>query len=67
MAKKDTILMIDDLIPWKSWGEGPTRAWTELLNLGVVLQDELLIDGKISKEIKPPGERAWARGRYASA
>lgn len=63
-ATKDTILVTDDLVPWKPWGAGPTQAWQEVIAEGLVIQEELLRDGKIVNDIKPPGERSWAKGKY---
>lgn len=44
MAHKDTILIIDDILYGKEnerpWSIGPTRAWTELIEKGVVEQTE---------------------------
>jgi predicted O-methyltransferase YrrM len=64
-ADKDTVLVIDDLTPWKSWGKGPTKAWLDLINEGYVEQLELYRDGIRVKSIEPPGERSWVVGRYA--
>lgn len=63
-ATKDTILVTDDLTPWKPWGEGPTKAWQELVSSGLVQQLELYRDGRKVKTIEPPGERSWVIGRY---
>lgn len=65
-ATKDTILVTDDLTPWLPWGIGPTRAWTEALDEGLVIQDELVKDGEIVKTIEPPGQRIYVRGRYSN-
>ena len=64
LSTKDTILVTDDLTPWKPWGEGPTRAWQEALSEGLVIQEELVRDGKIVSTIEPPGERSWVVGKY---
>lgn len=64
-AHKDTILVTDDLTPWLPWGVGPTHAWTEALDEGLVIQEELVKDGKIVDKIEPPGQRIYVRGRYS--
>lgn len=63
-ASQNTILVTDDLTPWKPWGEGPTRAWQEALSEGLVVQEELVRDGRVVSTIEPPGERSWVVGRY---
>jgi predicted O-methyltransferase YrrM len=63
-AKQSTVLIIDDLTPWKPWGIGPTKAWQYMNNEGLVRQHELYRDGRPAKSIEPPGERSWASGRY---
>ena len=63
-AHEDTLVVIDDLTPWKSWGEGPTKAWTRAIDKGLVVQQELFKDGVPVDRIEPPGVRAWAVGKY---
>jgi predicted O-methyltransferase YrrM len=63
-ATRDTILVVDDLTPWKPWGEGPTTVWQEALRDGFVLQKELIKDGRVVDKIEPPGERSWVLGKY---
>jgi Methyltransferase domain len=57
-------VIIDDLTPWLSWGEGPHRAWTEVIQQGLVRQEEVFKDGKSVDVLEPPGKRSWALGRY---
>ncbi len=64
LSKPETTLIIDDLVPWIPYGRGPTRAWEELRQAGVVVQDELVQEGTVVRKLHPPGMRAWARGRY---
>jgi predicted O-methyltransferase YrrM len=64
LARANTIVIIDDLTPWFSWGKGPTQAWTEAIQSGVVVQRELYKDGKVVSAISPPGSRSWALGNY---
>jgi predicted O-methyltransferase YrrM len=63
-AEPPTMVVVDDLTPWKPWGKGPTRAWREAVSAGLIRQEELVQDGTIVTELKPPGERAWALGYY---
>jgi predicted O-methyltransferase YrrM len=64
LSHPGTSVVIDDLTPWFWWGEGPTRAWTEAISQGVIAPIEIFKDGRLVRDIEPPGERSWARGRY---
>ncbi len=64
LAHPDTLVIMDDLIPWLPWGKGPVRAWDDAIREGVVVQDELYEDGRVVKSIEPPGKRGWALGHY---
>lgn len=66
LASLETTIVIDDLVPWIPYGVGPTKAWQEMCYKGIVIQEELVQEGKIVQELTPPGLRAWARGRYAT-
>lgn len=59
-----SMVIMDDLTPWHSWGEGPTKAWAEAIESGLVVQRELVKDGEPVTEIAPPGIRLWALGEY---
>ncbi|AQT79313.1 hypothetical protein B1R94_08590 [Mycolicibacterium litorale] len=59
-----TAVVMDDLTPWLSWGEGPMRAWTEAIESGMVRQEEMFKDGQPVAVMEPPGKRSWALGRY---
>jgi len=59
-----TAVIMDDLTPWRRWGRGPTRAWTEAIQDGVIRQEQSFQDGKPVDVIEPPGKRSWALGRY---
>ncbi|PRI16598.1 class I SAM-dependent methyltransferase [Mycobacterium shigaense] len=61
-----TALVMDDLVPWRSYGAGPTKAWEEVIEGELVHQDELIQDGVRVAEARPPGDRVWALGRYVS-
>ena len=64
LSHPETSVVIDDLTPWFWWGEGPTRAWTEAISEGIIVPVEIFKDGRLVRDIEPPGERSWARGRY---
>jgi len=60
-----TSIVADDLTPWLPWGAGPTRAWQEAVAGGIIVPMALYKDGQRVETITPPGQRVWARGRYA--
>lgn len=62
-----TFVIMDDLMPWRPFGKGPTQAWTEATADGLIRQDELIKDGKPADVIAPPGRRSWALGQYVFA
>lgn len=64
LCTTSTAVVIDDLTPWRRWGRGPTRAWTEAVDTGLVRQEELVKDGRRVDSAEPPGKRVWALGRY---
>jgi predicted O-methyltransferase YrrM len=64
LAHSGTLVIMDDLIPWLPWGKGPVQAWTEAIRDQKIEQQELYKDGKPVRAVEPPGERAWALGRY---
>jgi predicted O-methyltransferase YrrM len=64
LSSDRTALIMDDLVPWQSYGAGPTKAWEEAIGDNLVHQDELFQDGERVEKAQPPGDRAWALGRY---
>jgi hypothetical protein len=61
-----TVVIMDDLMPEWPFGEGPTRAWDEAIDEGLVCQDEACQVGRFTR--RTPGSfRRWARGRYVFA
>lgn len=64
ICSPNTAVIMDDLMPWKFWGEGPTQAWAEAIAEGAVRQDGLYQDGRPVDAVSPPAKRAWAVGRY---
>jgi predicted O-methyltransferase YrrM len=63
-GRPDTPVIIDDLIPWRSYGSGPTKAWLEAQEKRILTQKELYRDGTRVERIEPPGKRSWALGYY---
>lgn len=59
-----TAVIIDDLTPWLRWGKGPTQAWQQAKDDGLIQEEERWQDGQRVQEIVPPGQRAWALGYY---
>lgn len=51
------LIVIDDLTPWKPWGEGPTHAWLKFVASGAVCCTVLHAD--------PASDRVWAAGRVS--
>ncbi|WP_165436108.1 class I SAM-dependent methyltransferase [Amycolatopsis suaedae] len=58
------LVVVDDLVPWYPWGTGPYQAWQEAVARGYVEPVERFVDGRPVEVIEPPGDRAWATGRY---
>jgi hypothetical protein len=44
------------------WGAGPSQAWQEAVDDGLIDPLESFVDGKIVDTIEP-GDRAWAAAR----
>lgn len=64
LSSNGTAVVMDDLVPWRSYGAGPTNAWEEAIGEKIVRQEEVFQDGKRVERAQPPGLRAWALGRY---
>lgn len=64
MATRDTIVVMDDITPWKPCGVGPTRAWLKAVKDGLITHHQLIKEGLPASRIEPPGNRSWAVGRY---
>jgi predicted O-methyltransferase YrrM len=64
LSSDSTALVMDDLVPWASYGAGPTKAWEEAVRDEFVRQEELFQHGERVEKAQPPGARAWALGRY---
>jgi predicted O-methyltransferase YrrM len=64
LCRPEATVVMDDVIPWKTWGIGPALAWWVMKFRGVVTQEELYKDGSKVRRVRPPGNHAWARGQY---
>lgn len=64
LAHGKTVLIFDDLLPHKPWGEGPIQAWQWALDSGTVVQTGLFQDGVEVDAVSTDAARAWAVGRY---
>lgn len=67
IAKPGAIVVVDDLVPWHPWGVGPHEAWHQAVKRGLIEPIEYLVEGVVVDEIKEPGDRAWAAGRFTKA
>jgi predicted O-methyltransferase YrrM len=63
LVRPGGIVVVDDLTPWYMWGAGPSQAWQEAIDDGLIDPLESFIDGKIVDTIVEPGDRAWAAAR----
>ncbi|MFF4505687.1 class I SAM-dependent methyltransferase [Streptomyces sp. NPDC001401] len=59
------IVVMDDLTPWVPWGIGPTKAWLEAVETGIVEPLEIHRDGIVTERIEGPADRVWGMGRFA--
>lgn len=64
LATEDTVVVMDDITPWLWFGEGPTEAWREAANAGLIVHRAYYQDGKAVDAVEPPASRAWAEGYY---
>jgi predicted O-methyltransferase YrrM len=64
MARSGALVIVDDLTPWYPWGVGPTRAWGESVESGLIEPLEYVADGLLVEHIEGPADRAWAAGIF---
>jgi len=64
LCRPGAALIMDDLVPWQKYGKGPSRAWAEAIEEGLITQEELIKDGRVIKELRRPALRVWALGHY---
>lgn len=57
LSHKRTLIVMDDLMPWVWYGEGPYRVWNRAVEAGQILQL-----GKIDTGEADPARRIWAWG-----
>ncbi|MGA9871699.1 MAG: class I SAM-dependent methyltransferase [Rhodococcus sp. (in: high G+C Gram-positive bacteria)] len=65
LATSDTVVIMDDITPWRWFGEGPTAAWQEAVDSGLVVHSSYFQDGRVVDAVEQPADRAWAEGTYA--
>jgi predicted O-methyltransferase YrrM len=65
LATPRSVLVVDDLTPWKLVGIGPTLAWQQAVSRGFILPGGLFRDGQPVASIEGPGNRLWGVARYA--
>ena len=63
LVRPGGLIVVDDLTPWHPWGAGPSQAWQEAIDEGLIDPLESFVDGKIVDIIAEPGDRAWAAAR----
>jgi predicted O-methyltransferase YrrM len=63
-AHAGTVLVMDDITPWKACGVGPAAAWAHGLRDGLITQRGLINEGRPVAAVEPPGDRLWAVGAY---
>lgn len=64
LATPDTVVVMDDVMPWLWYGKGPTSAWQQAVADGTVTHTSYFQDGRPVDIVSPPANRAWAEGRY---
>ncbi|GAA2048235.1 O-methyltransferase [Williamsia deligens] len=64
LAGPETVLVFDDVLPHKPWGEGPIRAWQDVIADGTVVETGLFADGVQVDAVGPDAARAWVVGKY---
>lgn len=57
-------VVVDDLTPWRPWGVGPATAWREAIEEGLIVQEEMISDGRLVDSAREPSDRVLALGRY---
>jgi predicted O-methyltransferase YrrM len=65
LATPDTVVVMDDIMPWRWYGEGPTQAWQDAVDDGSIIHTGYFRDGEPVPAVEPPADRAWAEGRFA--
>lgn len=64
LSTEETVVVMDDITPWLWFGEGPTAAWEEAVETGLIVHRSYYQDGKPVDVVTPPADRAWAEGHY---
>jgi len=65
LMARDSLVVMDDLLGWKTWGIGPAKAWAEVCSEGLVTAIELVQDGQPVESVRrKAATAAWGLGRY---
>jgi predicted O-methyltransferase YrrM len=65
LVAQDGLVIMDDLLDWRSWGVGPARAWAEACTAGLVTALQLVQDGQAVASVRrKAATAAWGLGRY---
>jgi predicted O-methyltransferase YrrM len=63
MVSPSGLIVMDDLMPWKTFGRGPDQAWTEAKQRGTITELALLQDGRTVPAVQRRAiTSAWAVG-----
>jgi predicted O-methyltransferase YrrM len=67
LIRPSGLIVMDDLTPWRTYGAGPYRAWSEAKQRGLISELELLQDGRTVPAIQRRAQTtAWGVGRPAA-
>jgi hypothetical protein len=65
LALANTLVIMDDIVPWQPWGEGPTRAWQKAISAGWVIHRYFVRNGREVTDASGSGsDRVMAVGLY---
>lgn len=64
LSRRGAAVVMDDVVPGRRWGDGPARAWNELVTERLIVEEELFQDGARVTKTTPDAVRAWALGRF---
>ena len=64
LLRKDAMVVMDDVTPFRTYGQGPHKAWIEAQEAGLVEHLSFHQDGEIVDSPTPSGTHVWATGVY---
>jgi predicted O-methyltransferase YrrM len=66
LAAANTLVLMDDIVPWLPWGQGPTRVWQEAVAADQVLHRYFVRNGvKVNEVNGSYSDRVIALGSYS--